>query len=406
MSFSKKENKFLPFVVFDIGSASVGGALVVAEEEAFGGIKIVYNTREHIAFQNSLEPEYLLSTMLGVLKKVGENIEKNGMQKLFNEKSGKRNIENIFCVLSSSWYISDTEIIKSEKENPFIVSEKFIEDLLKDADKHFKKSSKLQFEMLEAGNFKLIEKNIIQILLNGYNTNNPQGKKVNRADATLFVSMMSSEVYKKITSVLEKIFGARNTMFHTFELALFSAVRDIFKTEIDFLIMDISGEVTDITLVRNETIVKTVSFSLGRNFLIRKVANSLNAVPEEAHSLIRLFLDEKSSSSERAKMERILVGAKEEWLLYFRKILSDFSDGLSLPRTIFLTIDTDIGKWFIDTIKQDEFSSYTLAREPFTVVELSSRILNKHCAISKDSKTGCDPFLAIEAIFVHKIGNK
>ena len=65
-----------------------------------------------------------------------------------------------------------------------------------------------------------------------------------------------------------------------------------------------------------------------------------------------------------------------------------------------------MGRWFIDIIKNDEFSSHTLAEEPFTVVELSSRILNEYCTMPESSTKGCDPFLALEALFVHKIANK
>ena len=74
---------------------------------------------------------------------------------------------------------------------------------------------------------------------------------------------------------------------------------------------------------------------------------------------------------------------KENGYLFLRKIPSDFSEGFSLPKTVLLTVDTDMGRWFIDIIKNDEFSSHTLAEEPFTVVELSSRILNEYCQCQK-----------------------
>ena len=45
---------------------------------------------------------------------------------------------------------------------------------------------------------------------------------------------------------------------------------------------------TDIILVRNETITKIASFKLGRIF-DKKTASSLNTIVEEAHSLIRLL---------------------------------------------------------------------------------------------------------------------
>jgi cell division ATPase FtsA len=405
MSFLKKENKSSPFIVFDIGSASVGAAIaLVPEEEQIP--QIIYNTRAPIVAKNSHDSSRFLLAMLSALKTTAINIERDGIRKLSDNKLNTKDIKNVFCVLSSSWHKSSIEVFKLRKEKPFIVSSKFISNMIKNADEQFLKSIKNQSDNKKIVNPKVIEKNIIKILLNGYNTNEPNGKKVNNIDVVLFMSIISGEVLEKIESILEKIFSVKNISFHTFTLSAFSVVRDIFSTEENFLLMDISGETTSITLVRNETIVKDINLPLGKNFLIEKVASSLNTVYEEAHSLIRLFLEGKSINTENVKIEKILKDVREEWLSSFRKVLSDFSEGLSLPKTIFLTIDTDIGKWFVDTIKSDEFSIHTLAEQPFTIVELSSRILSKHCLVSQENLTGCDIFLSIDVIFANKIVNK
>jgi len=405
MSFSKKGNKPSPFIVFDIGSASVGAALALAPNGKQVP-QIIYSTRVPIVAKNSRDHSRFISAMLSALKNVATDIEQDGIQKLSDNKLNAKDIKNIFCVMSSSWHKSSIEVFKKREEKPFIVSSKFISNMLENADEQFLESIKNQPDNKKIINPRFIEKNIIKILLNGYNTNEPKGKKVNSMDVALFMSVISGEVSEKIENILEKIFSVNSVSFHTFALSAFSVVRDIFSTEENFLLMDISGETTGITLVRNDTMVKDVDLPLGKNFLIEKVASSLGTMHEEAHSLIRLFLEGKSISSETVKIEKVLVEAREEWLASFRKVLADFSDGLSLPKTIFLTIDTDIGKWFVDTIKSDEFSAHTLARQPFTIVELGSRILSKHCSVSQESPKGCDTFLGIDVIFANKIANE
>ena len=394
MSSSKKDNIYSPFIVFDIGSASVGAALVVFNNDT-NKINILYDTRVFIAFQDKLEDRYLTFAMISALKKVTENIQDKGINRLSDERIKIKNIKDVFCILSSSWYEVQIKNLKFKEEKPFNISSKFISAILDEESKKFTESRG-----------KLIEKNVIQILLNGYNTNNPYGKEALTVDTTIFISSMSGEIQDRIKDILETVFTSSDVSFNTFALASFSVVRDIFKTEKNFLLLDISGEMTDIILVRNETITKIASFKLGRNFLIRKTASSLNTIVEEAHSLIRLFMDGKSKDTESEKIKVILNEAKGEWLSFLRKILSDFSEGFSLPKTVLLTVDTDMGRWFIDIIKNDEFSSHTLAEEPFTVVELSSRILNEYCTMPESSTKGCDPFLALEALFVHKIANK
>lgn len=391
MSSSKKGNKSSPFVVFDIGSAGVGAALVMFDE-IDNKINILYETRVFIAFQKSFDNEHLLDATVSAIKRAGENIQKNGLNKLTDNRIKIKNIKRVFCIFKSPWYKIQIKTVRFKEEKPFTVSSKFISKILDGGDKDF----------LEP-NAKLVEKQIIQMLLNGYSTNDPYGKKTTTVDSTLFKSSVPSNVQNKIENVLEAIFTSSDVIFHTFALTSFSIARDMFKAENNFLLIDIDGEVTDIMLVRNEAIKKIASFNLGKNFLIRKVASSLKTVVEEAHSLIRLFFEGKGKKSESLKMEGILDEAREEWLSHFRKILSEFSDGMSLPRIVFLTVDTDMSKWFIDTIRNDAFSSYTLAEEPFTVVEISSRILNKYCTAPTESRSGCDTLLALDAMFVCKI---
>ena len=50
--------------------------------------------------------------------------------------------------------------------------------------------------------------------------------------------------------------------------------------------------------------------------MIRKTASSLNTIVEEAHSLIRLFMDGKSKDTESEKIKVILNEAKGEWLSF------------------------------------------------------------------------------------------
>ena len=155
-----------------------------------------------------------------------------------------------------------------------------------------------------------MEKNIIQTLLNGYNVNKPYGKETNRIDITLFMSMISDEIRRKVRDIIEKIFNTDNILYNSFALASFSVTRDVFSAEKDFLLMDISGEVSDIMLIRDDVIVKTSTFPLGSNFLIRKTAEALNIIPEEAHSLIRLFFEQKGLNTEHQDIRKALIAIK------------------------------------------------------------------------------------------------
>ncbi len=143
-------------------------------------------------------------------------------------------------------------------------------------------------------------------MLNGYQTSKPYGKQTKSIEISIFLSMISKEVETKTRKVLEKIFHSHTIAFHSFALTSFSAIRDIFHSEEDFLLVDVGGEVTDVSLVRRGILLETVSFPTGKNFLLRSVVLDLNTIPEEAHTLIRMFLDNKESK-ESGKLQKVLV---------------------------------------------------------------------------------------------------
>ena len=402
MFFAKKANKQFPFIVFDIGSASISAAIVVADEKN-DAVEIIYQTRISMNSHRYLNYERLFSAMLTALKAAAENIEQNRLRIFSENDFNLKNIKDIFCVFSSLWCVYGISVANFIKEKSFIISERFISDNIKNSETELKKLLQNKLNQNNIPDPILMEKNIIQTLLNGYNVNKPYGKETNRIDITLFMSMISDEIRRKVRDIIEKIFNTDNILYNSFALASFSVTRDVFSAEKDFLLMDISGEVSDIMLIRDDVIVKTSTFPLGSNFLIRKTAEALNIIPEEAHSLIRLFFEQKGLNTEHQDIRKALIAIKEEWLYSFRKILSDFAGKLSLPKTIFLLVDTDIASWFIDTIKNDEFSAYTLTQQQFTIVELRGEIFRKYCYTKNKDKKDCDSFLAIEALFARKV---
>ena len=136
-----------------------------------------------IAFQDKLEDRYLTFAMISAFKKVTENIQDKGINRLSDERIKIKNIKDVFCILSSSWYEVQIKNLKFKEEKLFNISSKFISAILDEESKKFTESRG-----------KLIEKNVIQILLNGYNTNNPYGKEAWTVDTTIFISSMSGEI--------------------------------------------------------------------------------------------------------------------------------------------------------------------------------------------------------------------
>jgi len=397
MSFWRHTNNKV-VVVFDIGSGSVGGSLAVIESDKTP--TILYTTRVPMVFKNTPHLEHLVVEMLRSLQKSAEKVAIYAAAHLLKEV-GMGSIQEVHCVFSSSWYKAKTHITVLKEKKPFLITEKFIDHLLVDAKEKFRHEiQSMDGEMTK--DMVSLESKVIQTTLNGYQTSHPQGKRVRRIELALYTSLLSSTIEKHVFNVVDEMLGVDKKFSHTFLLAFFAGVRDIFHTEADFLLFDMGGEVTNLGLVRGNILTNSISFSWGRNVLLRKVAAQLGTIPEEAHSLIRMRgsgeLREESASGSAAKA---LATIEEEWLRDLGIACNKLADEEGLPKHIFLVSLPDAEKWFTRVLESDECSSYTFTHEPFQVDTLAGKSLSNYFSLRKGAVY--DPYLGIESIFINRV---
>ncbi|MBX4210584.1 hypothetical protein KW783_01280 [Candidatus Parcubacteria bacterium] len=383
------------FAIFDIGSGSVSVGLT---EIVFGKTpKIIYTARESLFSGEPPTARKLAADMLKALNTLCETLLKQLHEKTAEMPS---RIENVYCVFSSPWYVSQTKILKIEKKDPVSLSKSQLDHFLEDEHAKFEKSAK---ENPVTGTSKVIERRIIQTSLNGYPTRNPYGKKARHIDISMFMSLASAEILSSIRDIVEKNFHGATVSFGTFPLISFTAVSDIFASDNNYLLIDLSGEVTEVTLVKNDILMETASFPLGKNELIRKVVKAVGAEPEIAESYLKLYAQNKSDEKLTTKLDIVMVDFKRDWQRQLFTCLKHFSEHAALPNRVFMTIDESLSELFSDIITHAVSSDVTFSAPQFSVVAMDSEKLAHFCEF-KDSAYH-NPFLAIESVFVHKLAH-
>ncbi|MBI5005160.1 MAG: hypothetical protein HZC03_00955, partial [Candidatus Lloydbacteria bacterium] len=157
------KNKFA--ALLDIGSTSVGGALVDISGQKDGmPPTIVWSQRKEIPFQNTIDLEYFLQGILNALKIVATAMS----------AEAKEHPAALFCTLSSPWYLAQTRIAKSSFAKPEIITQKIIDALVDAETAAFRRAYSPQ---APSGAAALLEQKIIQVRLNGYATQKPYGKR-------------------------------------------------------------------------------------------------------------------------------------------------------------------------------------------------------------------------------------
>lgn len=384
--FSRTQKKEL-VLVFDIGSSSVGGALFWAQGS--GAPKIVFSIREPITLEENLGVDRFLSLALKSLEVVASRIH----------MAGAGAPAMIFCVLSSPWYVSQTRIIKLQKNAPFLFTPRLALDLIQKEKDLFKEEHSAKYSRSSAG-VRLIEMKNIKTMINGYETSNPLEQKGRNLEMTIFISMSGEQTLRKIEKTIRGHFHAKEIKFSSFAFSSFAVVRDIYAHNEDFLLIDIGGEMTDISMVKKNILRESISFPLGVNFMIRGVASRFRCSLSEAKSLISLFKDGHAEKSAAKKLGSVMDNLRIEWLDKFQESLSNLSNDISIPAVIYLAVDKEMADFFSEIIKTEQFNQYTLTESKFKVVFLGAEVFHGMAAF--EDKVVRDPFLIIDSIYVNR----
>lgn len=374
-------------VIFDIGSSSVGGAYVSLVRGAKP--KIIASVREEMVFQEDLKFERLVSSMQDALERAGRVLHQTHLpfspEKVFS------------CSFSSPWYASQTRIASIRMEKPFTVTEHFLTDAVEKEVEDFE-----ALESPRLGEGVLMEHEAIQVKLNGYETGNPLGKQAKEAEIAAYMSIVPEKVFSLAKETMGRMFHSPHLRLHSFPFIAFVVIRDLFHEE-SFLYLDISGEVTDITLVRGGVLQETVSFPYGKNSVLREVGRELSLAPNEAMSEFAMHRDGDGGEKSAEKMERVLTSVEENWREGLDGAFASFSkSGPALPPDIFFTADSDVSDWFAEAIENEKvYNTSGGAEKYFRIRPLQSQFF----ADRVDFAPGVprDPFLAMFAIFAGRV---
>ena len=372
--------------IVDIGSSSIGAATVLLYPDKKP--KIIASVRKDMVFQESFRFERFVISMLETLEKV--------TQELSHIPVPPHSERTFLCVLASPWYASQTRVLKKTFDKSTKIDENFLNDIHNKEIAAFKEK---EMEIM-GKDAVILEVESIQTKLNGYETTNPFGKESTDFQTAIYVSISPHKIIQAITEKIRKAFHGKVLHFSSFPFASFVTIRDIFH-EKNFLFMDISGEVTDISIVRDNVLQETVSFALGKNFLIRKIVSDVGSTFQEAVSQFHMSSESGMAENDEKKVRKAMEKAGAEWVAECQTVLSPLVERQEiLPHDAFITADEDVSNWFIGNVQELENSSFTMASNTFNVRHLNAPFLSSFC----ESGTGVerDSFLMAEGLFAKR----
>ena len=305
-------------------------------------------------------------------------------------------LDFIQVCLASPWYDSQVRTAKVSRLAPFVVSKTVLDDMVKRELKAFEEEE-VKKKAVAGDSVRSIESQTIRVRLNGYETHEPIGLSAKELELTMFLSIASERTIKSVEDVIHRVYNAP-IKFSTFLSMTYLVARDFFPHKEDYMLVDVGGEVADISFVKQNGLQQAFSFPYGKNFILRRLSLGLGRTIEEAQTLWTLHVEGKTTGEVAESCQRILSAARLEWQESFQKALYSASRDLSVPDTILLTIDDDVAFWFSDAIKNEQFHQNTLLGKEFRIFFMNSTLFKDALAFAP--KVERNSSVMIEAIGV------
>src|SRR3989344_651636 len=397
--FGKKSKKAHGAILIDVGSGSIGGALAVFDSSEKPNI--VFETREHFPVQARLNNKHLLPLMTAALNKIMDLVAKKGHAKLIDKEGRRVSLKRIVCTLSSPWHVSTTKTLHFKFEKPFVISHSFINDIMTYEGKNFisKITKENNNETFGQGEMSAIsEHEVLQTFVNGYPVSYPIDKKANEFEMILFMSAFPNHIIKIFEKVCGKHFPDIYPDFNSGTGVHFHVLKELFPNEGSFIIAHISGETTDVSVIKKNIITETISFPLGRNFIARRLMNEVPGVtPEVALSMIKMNTEGASSPKLSEKLAKILSQAEEDWVELFADSMRDFSKDFFLPTKVFVLAGDDSARTFANLITKKKLPVRGANTPSILAEDVNASLFST--SIEGGVEINRDPFLAAETYY-------
>lgn len=356
--------------LIDIGSSSIGGGYATLGKD--GTPRLHYATRVPIELH---ERPMIALDMLKALGMLGNKLINEGAPQL-RKVLGSGKVDTVLASIGSPWQETSVRSEIVEKIKPFTFTKAIMNEALANG-------AKVPEGRVPSGEL------VVATLLNGYETKNPFGKRAQRAELVVLSSTIDRSMAEGMRDVFGHLYHTRDIEVSAFAPIAYSVLRDLYPHEKDFLVMHVSGEATDLALVKRGILVDVASITCG--------VNGLERAARKGEPLSMTANGDPAPKVPRAPQND---SAKKEWLDSLANCLKDFSKRRALPRTVFLLADEEARAYLTKILDDQMLHSLWLSDEPLTIIPS----LPQHLSDRITCDEGCekDLFISMLALSVGK----
>ncbi len=356
-------------VTIDIGSGSVGIAIVYSENIT-EKLHVIWSHREYILLKDHADTDEMIRNMSATIMNALLELGSTGAKALyaFNPTLRMKTVQVAIC---APWSHTVTKSISYEKEHPFVVDEKLIDDLVGGAQKQFRESSNGE-AVIDAQGLEIIHNITVGVELNGYYIRKPFGQTARTVSLAQITEVAEKKLLETLRDALNKILPKASVEICSFMYLYYQTLRELHPDTSEICLIDVTNEATEVGIVRDDILRHVSHIPVGAFTLAREVAKITGMPKEEAFTLLKdgtkgldAFSDQK-----RSAIEALFESYQDE----VARLFAHTGDTLSIPKTLFLHTSAHTEAFFASQLQK---SAKKATNANHTVHHFTSELLGK-----------------------------
>jgi len=295
-------------IVFDVGTASVSATLFELSNQHHKPRILKTFRRFHKASLHKDALHFSRSTVKQ-FSRIIEDVHE------FTEGS----MPELYIIgLASIFYLGKTQKFhRGQRKNAQLkVSE--IDSIVEDGRKKF-------LDDLRREDIIVFENISMKTLLNGYLIESPVGCSADEIDVWLRLSATSRDLYDRLTEIIRSERRDAEIRFSTFPVSTWALMRQTLPKESSAIMVDIGGELTEVTFIADGIITEVLSLPFGVLNVLLRISENERIDLENAFSLLKSYTSGMLESEAERNLSLLIRKEIKRWEQLFERVWQEAS---------------------------------------------------------------------------------
>lgn len=340
MIFNSKSNSGAPTygLVIDVGSGSVGAALVVSHSNQKDG-EILWALRTQLPLRDTIRFDDAFKDLTATLTSVLNEAGTKGIQAL-RSHDNSADVTQALVRVASPWSYTVLKTARTTHTDPFMVTPEILDSLEEKAVREAAEAC-IKEENQPLDVLKMTSHTTIGVSINGYTVRKAPDKKTSDVGVTELLCFVHTGVADAIIEAVGRSFPAASVSIHSALETYYTALSSLNVHLENACLMTVSGEATELAVVHDGILAHATYTPYGTRTLARELRDHAGISVVEALGYLA-GEDQVEYKKNAESIEEVLELFETNLVELFERA----GDPLLLPKAIFLQTDLSTQRFF------------------------------------------------------------